>query len=114
VLLELRLDQRERQLGADQRDVGASPQQVGNRADVVLVTVGQHDGEHVVEPLGDVGEVGQDQVDAGLVVLGEQHPAVDDQQLAVELEDGHVASDLTEPAQWDDAQSSLRQRRWHG
>ena len=55
-----------------------------------------------VEPVPDRLEVGEDQVDAGVVVLGEQHPAVDDQQPAVVLEDGHVATDLAEPAERDD------------
>ena len=53
----------------------------------------------VVEPILDVGEVGEDQVDAGLVVLGEEHAAVDDEQAAVVLEDGHVAADLAEAAE---------------
>ena len=44
-------------------------------------------------------EVGQDQVDARLVLLGEEHAAVDDEELAVELEDGHVAADLAETAE---------------
>ena len=56
-------------------------------------------------------EVGQDQVDAGLLDVGEQHPAVDDQQLAVVLEDGHVAADRAEPAERDDPQAALGQRR---
>ena len=54
-------------------------------------------------------EVGEDQVDAGVVVLGEQHAAVDDQQPVVVLEDGHVAADLAEPAERDDPQAPLRQ-----
>ena len=56
-------------------------------------------------------EVGEDQVDAGVVVLGEQHAAVDDQQPAVVLEDGHVAADLAEPAERGDPQTPLRQLR---
>ena len=58
----------------------------------------------VVEPVRDVLEVGQDQVDAGVVVLGEEHAAVDDEQPAGVLEDGHVAADLAEPAEGDDAE----------
>ena len=76
-------------------------QQVRDAADVVLVPVGQHDGLDLVEAVPDPGEVRQDHVDAGLVLLGEQHPAVDDEQPAGMLEDGHVAPDLTEPAQRD-------------
>ena len=62
-------------------------------------------GDDVVEPVPDRGEVGEDHVDAGLVLLGEQHAAVDDQQLAGVLEDGHVAADLAEAAEPDDAQT---------
>ena len=98
-------------LRADQRDVAPLAQQVGHAADVVLVAVGQHDRDDVVEPVPDRGEVGEDHVDAGLVLLGEQHAAVDDQQLAGVLEDGHVAADLAEPAQRDHAQAALGQGR---
>ena len=61
-----------------------SLQQVRHGADVVLVAVREDDAYDVVEPVADVVEVGQDQVDAGLVVLGEEHAAVDDEQLAVD------------------------------
>ena len=57
-------------------------QQVGQRADVVLVAVGEHDRVDVVQPVGVGRPVGQREVDAGGVGLAEQHPAVDDQQPA--------------------------------
>ena len=110
VLLELGVDERQRQLRPDERDVGALAQQVGHAADVVLVAVGQHDRDDVVEPVPDRGEVGEDHVDARLVLLGEQHAAVDDQQLAGVLEDGHVAADLAEAAQGDHAQAARGER----
>ncbi len=109
VLLELGVHKGERQLGADERDVPAHAQQVGHGADVVLVTVGEDHGLDVVETVLDVAEVGQDQVDAGLVVLGEQHAAVDDEQAAPVLQDGHVATHLAEPSQGDDAQGVIVQ-----
>ena len=59
-------------------------EQVRHRADVVLVAVREHDADDVVEPVLDRLEVGQDQVDAGLVLLGEEHAAVDDEELAVD------------------------------
>ena len=111
VFLELGLDEREGQLGADQRDVAALAKQVGNTADVVLVPVGQHDRLDLVEAIPDPGEVGQDHVDAGLVLLGEQHAAVDDEQPPGVLEDRHVAPDLTEPAERHDPKAALGQRR---
>ena len=87
---------------------GMSPRsrsRYGIAADVVLVPVGEDDGVDVVEPVLDDPEVGEDQVDAGLLGLGEQHAAVDDQQPAVELEHGHVAADLAQAAQRHDAQA---------
>ena len=107
VLAQLGLDEGQRQPGADERDVRPLAQQVRHGADVVLVPVGEHDRLDAVEAVPDGVEVGQDQVDARLVVLGEEHPAVDDQQPAVVLEDGHVAADLAEAAQRDDAQAVL-------
>ena len=111
VLLELRLDEREGQLGADQRDVGLLAQQEGDGADVVLVAVGQDDADDVVEAVPDRGEVRQDQVDAGLLLLGEEHAAVDDQQFAGVFEDGHVAADLAETAERGDAQAAFGEGR---
>ena len=87
---------------------GSQLEQVGHRADVVLVTVREHDADDVVEAVPDRAEVGQDQVDAGLVLLGEEHAAVDDEDLAVDLEGGHVAADLAEAADRGDAEGARR------
>jgi hypothetical protein len=111
VLLELGVDERQRELGADQGDVAPLAEQVRHPADVVLVPVGEHDRHDVVQPVPDGGEVGEDDVDAGLVLLGEEDPAVDDQQLAVVLEHRHVAADLAEPSERDHAQAALGQGR---
>ncbi len=109
VLLELLLDQGEREPGSHQRDVGPLAQQVRHTADVVLVAVGEDHCGDLVQPIADPAEVRQDHVDAGLVLLGEEHPAVHDQQRAVVLEDGHVATDLAEAAQTDDPEPTLRE-----
>ena len=97
VLLELGLEQGEGQLRADERDVGLALEQERHRTDVVLVAVGEDDRLDLVEPAVEVLEVGEDQVDPGVVVLREEHAAVDDQQAALGLEDGHVATDLPRP-----------------
>jgi hypothetical protein len=109
VLAELAVQQREGQLGAHQRDVLTLPEEVGHRPDVVLVAVREHQRLDLAEPVPDRCEVGEDQVDAGVVVLGEEHAAVDDQQAPVVLEDGHVATDLAETTERDDPQTPLRQ-----
>ncbi|OEI67240.1 hypothetical protein Cus16_3142 [Curtobacterium sp. ER1/6] len=106
VLLELRLDECERQGGADQGDVALELEQVRHGADVVLVPVGEHDAEDVVEAVPDRPEVGEDEVDARLVLLGEEHAGVDDEQLAVELVHGHVATDLAETPDGDHAEGA--------
>lgn len=111
VLLELRLDQREGQLGADEGDVRLQAQQIRDTTDVVLVAVREDDALDVVETVPDRGEVRQDQVDSGLLFLGEENSAVDDEQAAAVLEDRHVAADFTEAAERGDAKAALRELR---
>ena len=109
VLAQLAAEQGEGQLRADERDVAALAEEVRRGADVVLVAVGEDQRLDLVELVADRVEVGEDQVDTGVVVLGEEDAAVDDQQAVVVLEDGHVATDLAEPAERDDPESPLRQ-----
>ena len=78
---------------------------------MVLVAVREDDALDVVEAVPDGREVRQDQVDSGLLLLGEEHPAVDDQQAAAVLEDRHVAADFAETAERGDAQAALGERR---
>ncbi len=111
VLLELGLDEGEGQLGADQRDVRLLAQEEGDAADVVLVAVGEDDALDVVEAVPDGREVRQDQVDSGLLLLREEHSAVDDQQAAAVLEDRHVSADFAEAAQRGDPQAAFGERR---
>ncbi|GAA2603161.1 hypothetical protein GCM10010304_60390 [Streptomyces roseoviolaceus] len=111
VLLELGLDEGQGQLGADQRDVRLLAEEERDAADVVLVAVREDDALDVVEAVPDGREVRQDQVDSGLLLLGEEHSAVDDQQAAAVLEDRHVAADLTETAERGDSQAAFGERR---
>ena len=114
VLAQLAAEQGQGQLGPDQRDVLSLAEQERHRADVVLVTVGQHQGVDVVEAVPDGREVRQDQVDPGMVLLGEEHPAVHDEQPTVVLEDGHVAADLAEAAERDHPEAAPGQGRRRG
>ncbi|BDE13414.1 hypothetical protein Mkiyose1665_19190 [Mycobacterium kiyosense] len=59
-------------------------------------------------------QVGQDQVDAGLVVGGEHHPAIDDEQPAEMLENRHVAADFADPTERCDPQPARGQGTWWG
>ena len=106
MLLDLCFDQSQGEGGPNQGNVLAKPKQVGNRSDVVFVTVGEHDGHHVIEAISDRLEIRQDQVNAGLGFLGEKDTTVDDEQLAIDIEDGHVATDFPNPAKRDYAESA--------
>jgi hypothetical protein len=72
--------------------------------------VGEYQSIDVVEPVLDVPQVGQDQIDTRLVVPGEEHPAVDDQEPAEVFENGHVAADFADPAQCGHPQRTIGQR----
>ena len=65
-------------------------QHVGERPDVVLVAVGYQYGLQLVPVLDEVGDVRDDEVDAGHPLLGEEHAGVDDDHLAVVLQRHHV------------------------
>ena len=62
------------------RAAGTAARRRGPRA------MGQHDGSHPAGPLPQVREVGQDQVDAEMLVARECEPGVDDDEVAVGLE----------------------------
>ena len=112
VFAQFTVNERQRELAAEQGDVLAAAQQVGHRANVVLVAVGEHQRDHVVEAIVEVVQAGQDQVDSRLVVLGEEHTAVDQQDFGVDFEGGHVAADVTEPAKRDDPQGIGLESGW--
>lgn len=109
VLAQLGRHEGQRQLGAVDRNVAAHLQQVRHRADVVFVTVGQHQGHDVVEAIAQILECRQDQVDARVFFLGKEHAAVDQGDLPVDLEGRHVAADVTQSTQRNDPQGSTGQ-----
>jgi hypothetical protein len=82
---------------------GDVAQQVRETADVVLVPVREHHALDAVGVVAQVGEIGQHEVDAGHVGVGEHQPAVDDEDPPVDLEAEAVASDLPQSAEEDDA-----------
>ena len=93
------------------RDLRTRTQEVRDGADVVFVAVGQDDARDLVQPILDRREVGQDQVNPRLGFLGEQDAAIDDEQRSIHLEHRHVAADLTEAADRQDAHGARRERR---
>ena len=102
VLVELRLDQAEREpRGDDDRNVHLA-HEVRQRADVVLVAVREHDAADHLRALDEIREVREDEVDAEVLVAREREPGVDDDDRALGLVDGHVLPHLAEAAEGDD------------
>ena len=66
VLGRFRLQERQCQTTAVDRNVRTHPQEVGNRSDVVLVSVRENDCLDIFQAIGNRSEVRQDQVDARL------------------------------------------------
>ena len=103
VLVELRLDEREREAGRqDERDAHLA-HQIREGADVILVPVREHDRAHHLLAVAEIGEVRQDEIDAEVLVPRERKPGVHDDDGAVRLVDGHVLADLAEAAERNDA-----------
>ena len=77
-------------------------QDVRQPADVVLVGVGDQERPDVGLALAEVGDVGDDEVDAEHLLVGEHQAAVDDDDVVAVLDDVHVLADLPHPAERDD------------
>ena len=104
VLVELRLDEPERQLRPpDLRDADR-PHQIRQRAYMVLVRMREEQGADLTVVLLQVPEVREDQVDPEVLVAREGEPCVDDHDLAADLVDHHVLAHFAEAAERDDSQ----------
>ena len=79
VLLELSLQEFEGERRAVDGDVADLAQEVGQRADVVLVPMGQDDGLDAIGVVADVVEVRKHEVDTGHVATGEAETDIDDE-----------------------------------
>ena len=69
---------------------------------MVLVRVREDDRANSILSFGEVGHVREDQVDAEVLVPGKCQPGVDNDDVVVELVDGHVLADLADTAERDD------------
>ncbi len=105
VLVEFVFDVGERELGAPDRDVefGENP---GERADVVFVAVGEDDAANTLAVLGEIGNVGDDDVDAEEFGFGEHQSGVDDDDVISPAHGHAVHAELAKAAEGDDLQFS--------
>ena len=102
VLLELALHQGQGELGAVDGDVqlGEYP---GQAADVVLVPVGQDDGANLVAVLGQVADIGDDDVDAQKLFFGKHQAGIDDDDVILPPEGHAVHTELAQAPEGDHA-----------
>ena len=101
VLFQLVLDEADGEPGGIHRQVHLL-EQVGQRADVVLVAVGDDDALDLVFILRHIGEVGDDQVHAEHVAVREDEAAVHHEHVALALVQGDVLAHFAKAAQRDD------------
>ena len=100
VFFQAAVHQRQRESGAVDRDIDFG-EEIGDRADVVFVAVGQDDGADLGLVLLEEGQVGHHQVDAQQLGFGEHHPAIDHDDVVAETYGGHVHAELAQSAQGD-------------
>ena len=79
-------------------------QDIGNRPDMVFMSVGDENALDLVFILDQKGNIGYDKVDPRHVVLGERHSAVNDDDTVAVAESCHIHSDEFNAAQGNDLQ----------
>src|SRR5215470_6166321 len=101
VFIQLVFDVGERELGAPDRDfeLGKYPRQ---GADVVLVTVCQHDCPHALSVFDEIRNVGNDDVHAKQLGFGEHHARVNDDDVIAPAYGHAIHAEFAKPAEWDD------------
>ena len=97
MLAELGVDERKGEFGAVNGHVQVL-QNVGQRAYVVLVTVSEHYALHLLFVREKIGYVGDNQIDARHVAVGESTAAVDDDYFVAVLKRSHVFTDFPHAA----------------
>ena len=80
---------------------------VHGQADLVLMAVGQEYPAHPVDLVAQIGDIGNDQVNAEHVRFGKHQAAVDDDDILAVLEGGHVQPDLPETAEGDEPEPGI-------
>ncbi len=89
------LDERKSEATSVDWDVQVA-KDVGERADVIFVAVGEDDGFYERAVLLEVSDVGNDEVHAEELGFGEHHSSVDDDDVVTEPQRHHVHSKFAE------------------
>ena len=97
MLLELALYKSEGKLGTVDR-AGKLFEKIGYRADMILMSVGQHDTAQLILIFYDVRKIGDDKVDTQHGIIGEGHSAVDQYRIIAVFVHRDILADLVEAA----------------
>ena len=101
VLFQAALQNAQRQARAIDRHVDLL-QHIRQRADVILMTMREHDGLDLVFVLQQIGNIRNNEVDAQHIVLWEHQTRIDDEDFLVATDYRHVLADFPQTAQGDD------------
>ncbi len=75
---------------------------------MVFVAVSEDDGTDVSAILLEIGDVGNDEVDAEKLRFGEHHAGVDDEDVVAESQGHHVHAEFAETAERDGGEGLRR------
>ena len=101
VLLELAADEPDGKGGGVHRGLDLLEQE-GQGADVVLVPMGDEDAADLGRVFLQIGEIRDDQIDTGQVVIREGGAAIHNKDILLGLKDSQVLADLAQAAQGND------------
>src|SRR5258706_2369178 len=73
------------------------------RANVILMPVGNEEATNAVKLVCEVGDVGNDEINAQHLLIWEHQPGVDDDDVFAIFDRHHVLANLAQAAQWHDA-----------
>ena len=97
VLLELAADEPDGKGGGVHRGLDLLEQE-GQGADVVLVPVGDEDAANLGRVFLQIGEIRDDQIDTGQVIIREGGAAIHNKDILLGLKDSQVLADLAQAA----------------
>ena len=106
IFLQLFIDESQGESRAVDRHV-QFPQNKGQRADMILVAVGQTDGADILAAFAQPGNIRNHVVDSGRVRAGKHQAAVNDDNVVAVLVGHHVEADFAQTAQRDDLQGRI-------
>ena len=107
MLLVLGIHKPQSQLRTNQRNIRTQLQQIRHTPDMILMPMRQHQSIHLIQLALDITEIRQNQIHPRLLLLRKQHPAVNQQNMAIVLDHIHITADLTQTTQRNNTHGTL-------